>query len=62
MTPAELKAWRTRKGWTQAQAAEFLRVSKRTYEGWEVGRWKAELPGPVQKLIEQSVKSRKEVQ
>jgi transcriptional regulator with XRE-family HTH domain len=34
----KLKAWRKRLDITQAQAADVLGVSKRTYEGWEIGR------------------------
>lgn len=36
----ELKTWRTRRGWTQKEAARWLRVSLRTYQGWEAGRRK----------------------
>lgn len=35
MTSEQLKAWRTRRGWTQAEAAAALHVPLRTYEGWE---------------------------
>lgn len=34
----ELKRWRKRMGYTQAEAAEVLDVKLRTYEGWEFGR------------------------
>jgi DNA-binding XRE family transcriptional regulator len=34
---AELKAWRQRLGWTQAEAAAWLGVAKRSYENWECG-------------------------
>jgi DNA-binding XRE family transcriptional regulator len=33
-----LKQWRTDRGFVQKEAAAFLGVSKRTYEGWEYGR------------------------
>lgn len=34
----DLKAWRARLGLTQAEAARWLDVPVRTYEGWEFGR------------------------
>lgn len=34
----EIKAMRTAAKQTQAQAAEFLRVSKRSIESWETGK------------------------
>ena len=37
MTAADLKAWRERLGLTQRQAAEALRCSYRTLQGWEAG-------------------------
>lgn len=33
-----LKAWRKRKGFSQEAAAEYLKVSPRTYAGWEQGK------------------------
>jgi transcriptional regulator with XRE-family HTH domain len=36
--PKALANWRTGRGWSQAAAAEFLQVSRRTYESWEQGR------------------------
>ena len=33
----ELKAWRSRRGVTQEEAAKLLHVPRRTYEGWECG-------------------------
>lgn len=38
MWAEELKAMRTAAKQTQAQAAEFLRVSKRSIESWETGK------------------------
>jgi DNA-binding transcriptional regulator YiaG len=38
VTADELKAWRTRMGWTQEQAAGALNTSVRTYQSWEQGR------------------------
>jgi transcriptional regulator with XRE-family HTH domain len=35
----ELRAWRQREGLTQREAAEFLKVNRRTYEDWEYGRF-----------------------
>ena len=40
---AELKAWREGLGISQREAAYFLQVSRRTYQGWEAGR------APIQK-------------
>ena len=37
---AQLKGWRKQHRLTQVQAAEWLRVSLRTYQGWEQGRRK----------------------
>ncbi len=34
----ELKAWRARKGFTQGDAADDLKVKKATYQNWELGR------------------------
>ena len=39
-SPDELKEWRRKRGFTQKTAAECLRVSLRTYQGWEAGRRK----------------------
>lgn len=33
-----IKIWREANGFSQPQAAAFLEVSLRTYEGWEAGR------------------------
>ena len=35
---AELQKWRKQLNWTQARAAEWLRVGLRSYESWEGGR------------------------
>ncbi len=37
LTPDQLKAWRTRMGWTQKKAAEELGISKRHYQMLEAG-------------------------
>lgn len=34
----DLRAWRKARGFFQKEAANFLGVSRRTYEGWEYGR------------------------
>jgi DNA-binding XRE family transcriptional regulator len=39
MSPDDLKEWRARLGLSQAGMAEALRLSKRTYEAWEQGRF-----------------------
>lgn len=46
----ELIEWRSRLKYTQRQAAEYLDVPLRTYEGWEWGK-PVEQPGPVRRLI-----------
>ena len=33
-----LKAWRERKGFTQAEAAKHLGISVRTLQNWEIAR------------------------
>jgi DNA-binding transcriptional regulator YiaG len=48
VTADELKAWRARMGWTQAQAAQALNTPAGTYRGWEQGRFKP--PGLVDAL------------
>ena len=37
-TAADLRLWRNRLGFTQAQAAELLGVTRNTYTRWEIGR------------------------
>lgn len=37
MTPADLKAWRKRMGWTQREAAEQLGLKTRGYQCLEYG-------------------------
>ena len=49
---AELKAWREGLGISQREAAYFLRVSRRTYQGWEAGR------APIQKgMLQTAIQS-----
>jgi len=59
MTPAELKKARESLGMTAEQMAKFLRVDGGfvTVFGWEAGRNKRGIPGPVQVLIEALVAS-----
>jgi DNA-binding transcriptional regulator YiaG len=33
----KLRAWRERNHYSQRAAAEFLKISKRTYQNWEQG-------------------------
>ena len=40
MTPAELKAYRKSKGWTQAQAALMVEAASTEWQEWESGRRK----------------------
>ncbi len=47
----ELIEWRTRFRWTQKEAAEYLDVPLRTYQGWEIGHRKVHNPGPVRRLL-----------
>lgn len=37
-TPEDLRAWREAMGWTQAQAAEALGVTRHSVQNWEAGR------------------------
>ena len=39
MTPEELKTKRSQLGLTQAELADMLPISLRTYQGWEFGRY-----------------------
>jgi DNA-binding transcriptional regulator YiaG len=41
VTADELKDWRHRMGWTQAEAAAALNTPIGTYQGWEQGRFPA---------------------
>lgn len=50
----ELKTWRGSLHWTQATAAEWLRVSLRTYEGWEAGRHQPLQEGLLRLRMEQA--------
>ena len=36
--PEELKAWRQKRGLTQAEAAELFQVTETSYANWETGR------------------------
>mgnify|MGYP001568121128 CR=1 FL=1 len=38
--PRELKEWRAKHGLSQTDAADWFKVSARTYQGWEHGRRK----------------------
>jgi Helix-turn-helix domain len=38
MTPADLKAWRTRLKWSKAEASRQLGISPNGYAGYEAGR------------------------
>ena len=38
MTPAELKAWQTRMGWSGIEASKRLGVSYATYKNWLAGK------------------------
>lgn len=40
MTPAELRAWRTHMGWSQAQAAEKMEITQQVYSRHERGEVK----------------------
>ncbi len=60
LTAAELKEWRSKRGFTQRKAAQWLRVSLRTYQGWEQGR-RVSLAGPVRELMKRNRPVRDEV-
>lgn len=49
-TPAALRRWRKRAGFTQPKAADFLRCGLRSYKEWELGE--RPIPGPVQVAVE----------
>lgn len=53
----ELRKWRQRLGWTQAQAAAHLGIPERTYEGWERDAQpkRPANEGAVRKLMEQAL-------
>lgn len=48
MTPAELRVWQARMGYTQYQAAEALGVARRTYQGWCA----AQKDAPLARIVE----------
>lgn len=53
MTLAEdLRSWRLALGWTRQQAADYLGVPLRTFEGWEQGRRKPHGFGAIKKLMD----------
>ena len=52
----QLRDWRTRRGYTQEQAAAWLRVPLRTYQEWEQGRREPWQTGPIRKLMQQARK------
>jgi DNA-binding XRE family transcriptional regulator len=57
MTPASLKAWRERMGWTKARAASALELSPNGYAALEAGFAKGpltgkDLPRPIRRHIE----------
>ena len=47
----ELKRWRAKRGYTQANAAEKLRVPERTLEEWEQERAQPSHKGPLRALM-----------
>ena len=51
MKGADLRELRVRKGWTQARAAEYARVTPNTWARWE--RDEVPIPGPAIALLEQ---------
>jgi DNA-binding transcriptional regulator YiaG len=57
VTADELKDWRARMGWIQAQAAQALNTPISTYQGWEQGRFKP--PGLVDALCREIEASKK---
>jgi DNA-binding transcriptional regulator YiaG len=46
---AKLKAWRRRENLSQSEAAEFLNLSIRTLQNWEIARTKP--PGIAHRLL-----------
>lgn len=53
ITPAELKEWRLKRGWTQEQAADRLGVTLRTVENWEQGYRPMRHPATIRKVMDQ---------
>ena len=51
MTPASLKAWRERMGWTKARAAQELELSPNGYAALEAGHHNGK-PRPIRRHIE----------
>ncbi len=49
MTSEEMKAYRSKKGWSQARLAKELEVSIHTVQAWEQG--KNPIPRPIEKLL-----------
>ena len=58
--PEELRDWRRKRGWTQAQAARYLGVSQRTIENWEQGYRPMRHPVAMKKLMAQARINRRE--
>lgn len=55
LTAADLKFWRKDEmGWTQSQAAAWLKVSLKAYQKWEQGYRTAHNPGPIKMRMKQA--------
>lgn len=57
----DVRRWRQRMKMTQAEAAEILEVSRRTYEGWEMGRHVPSHVSAIRHRMRQIEAERKEV-
>jgi DNA-binding transcriptional regulator YiaG len=52
----DLKEWRRRVGFTQAQAAVWFDVPLRTFQEWEQDRSEPAHPGPIKRLMTEKPK------
>lgn len=54
LTPGELVGWRDKMGWSQPQAAAWLKVPVSSYRNWEQGHRVAHNPEPIRARMYQA--------
>ncbi len=60
LTKKELQTWRATMRWTQKDAADWLRITLRSYENWEQGyRLRQHHPGTIRQLMNSALRDGK---